>query len=109
MLCSLSLPLLGSRAVNAKTRNSRLPIVGVTMNEHFRLKAYRFTPQELQMARAQVRETKDTIGRLRNFLKETTYVAGDAIALQRASALKTIHHLESQIDDWVQCYPHLQC
>jgi hypothetical protein len=35
-------------------------------------------------------------------------VTGDAIALQRAAALKTIHQLEAQIADWVQRYPHLE-
>lgn len=85
-----------------------LAILGAAMNEYSRLKFYKFTPQELQMARAQLRETKDTIQRLRNFLKETTHVTGDAIALQRAAALKTIHQLEAQIADWVQRYPHLE-
>lgn len=78
------------------------------MNGNLKPKPYKFTPQELQIARDQLLATKNVVERLRNFLKETTHMAGDAIALQRASALKTIHHLESQIADWVQRYPHLE-
>ena len=78
------------------------------MSDKSKLERYRFTPQELQIARTQLQETKDTIQRLRNFLNKTADVTGDSVALQRASALKTIHHLESQIEEWVRLYPSLE-
>jgi len=69
---------------------------------------YKFTPQELEVARAQLRATTDTIERLRKFLSETLTMTGDAVALQRTSALKTIHHLEGQVADWTHRFPKLK-
>ena len=81
---------------------------GAFMDQYSRSKPYKFTPQELKIARGELLATRKSADRLRVFLKETDHMAGDAIALQRASALKTIHHLEAQVADWLKQYPHLE-
>lgn len=70
-------------------------------------KKYKFNSEELQIALRQVRETQEAIRRLEKFIEDTAGVSSDAIALQRASALKTIHHLEGQITEWIRRYPSL--